>query len=143
MRHPAPFEIPRNELPAIELESEVDTDGSDRRSVPEAEARRRALVHEIDVRGARDHVAGIDEADDAHAAEHGDAKLGVQHDHTVASLRETARADRPLVTEAVEGESSHGRVATGKEPLARGKLLDDIDQGLAVGPEHRRPARAH
>src|SRR2546426_9565765 len=109
MRHPAPFESTRNELAAVQIEADVDADGPDRRAVEETEASRRTQVREIDIRGAREHVAGVDEADDAEAADQGDAQLAVQHDHAVAAFREAARADRPLVAEAVERKPPNGR----------------------------------
>ena len=52
---------PGDELAAIEVEAEVDADRPDRRSIADAEAGRRPQVGEVEVAGAREDVAGVDE----------------------------------------------------------------------------------
>src|SRR5262249_1595095 len=69
----------------IDLRADVEAQRPDRRLVAQPGADRRPQLAEADVGGAREHVAGIDEADDAEAAGDGDAQLGVEQRQAVAA----------------------------------------------------------
>src|SRR5688500_7552971 len=96
MQHAAALEASGRELTPIELEPEIDADGADRRVVGDAKARGRAKLPKVDVRGALEDVARVDEADGADAAEQRHAHFAVQHDQAVAAGRKPGRADRRI-----------------------------------------------
>ena len=70
-------------------------------------------------------VAAIDERDRAEAAAKRNARLGVQHDQPVATRRKPVLVDRLRRAEPIEREPAHGRVAAGKETLARRQVVQN------------------
>src|SRR6266550_7439989 len=118
MQHPASLEDAGHELARTEIEPELETDGTDRRLVVQAEARRRPQIHEAQIARMRKDVAGVDERDAGESLERRHAQLRVQHDLPVAARRESRRADGGRGAEAIEREASNRRVAAGEETLA-------------------------
>ena len=66
----------------------------ERRLVAHAAADRRPQFAEIDVRHAREHVAGVDEADHAEPAGDRHAQFGVEDDQAVAADRQQVLVER-------------------------------------------------
>jgi len=96
-----------------------------------------AKLAQVQVCRLQKHVAGIDERHRAKATDERGSKLGVQDDEAVAAGREAGRADRRVRAQPVEREAANRGVAAGKEALARGKVLHDVDDRLSVRSEDR------
>src|SRR5947207_8744500 len=100
-----------HDLVAIEIEPELDTDGTDRRPIVDTEARRRPQIGDAQVARLREDVARIDERDARKSLRDVDAQLRVDDHFAVAARWKTRRADRRRRAEPIEREATYGRVA--------------------------------
>src|SRR5204863_8340934 len=78
------FEAARRQLAPVELETEIEADGPDRRADPDAETGRGTQVPEAELSGPSHDVASIQEPHPLEPLRHSHAPLGVQADHAVA-----------------------------------------------------------
>src|SRR5919106_6136309 len=113
---------------AVHLESQVESNRSERRLVADAAADVAAQFAEIEIAGAREHVPLIDESDHAEAARHRRAELGVEDDESVAANRDAVIIERLLGNPyPIQRKAADRRVASREEPFARGKLFSGGD----------------
>src|SRR5512140_1587093 len=114
--------LSRREIAPPRLEPEVEPDRPERRSQPHPDAGREPHLAEIERLHSPEHVAGVDESDDAHIAPHRGPQLSVQDDHRVAAARESLRRDGLGRAERVEREAADRCAAAREEALARGQV---------------------
>src|SRR5688500_5967959 len=115
----------------IQLESEVDANRTDWRTIAQAESYRTAHLREIHIFNVAPHVAAVDKGDHPDVAAKRNARLGVQHDQPVAAPRKVVLIDRLRRTELIERETANGSIAAGEEPLAGREIVDDRRHAVA------------
>ena len=103
---------------AIELETYIESDRTDRRLDAQARADAAAQLGEIDVSRAFEHVPAVDEDDAADRPRERCAKLRVQDDFAVAAPWKALGRDGRGDADRVEREASDRRIASREEPLA-------------------------
>src|SRR5438105_3893044 len=126
---------------AIELETDIESDGTNRRLDAQAGAHAAAQLGEIDVTRAFEHVAAVDEDDAADRPHERRAKLRVQDDFAVAAPWKALGRDCRGNADRVEREAADRRVASGEEPLARGQVANRDNDGIALDVERGREPR--
>src|SRR6185436_2447901 len=117
MQRTQPLALAGDELEPIHLEADVDADRTHRRAVARAEAIRAADVRHVEICRRRIHVSAVEKTDSLDRRGDVHAQLRVENDDAVAALGKSRWRDRLRITETIQREATHRRVAAGEEAL--------------------------
>ena len=95
---------------AVQFETEVNPDRTNRRSVSYTEPRATPNAGKTDVANAITDVAGVEKPDQIDRPGHTSAKLSVEDQGGIPALWESILIDGGIVTQTVEGEPSDPRI---------------------------------
>src|SRR5262249_23150108 len=113
-----------HELARVEVESQLDANRPDGRTIVDTEPGRRPKIRQIEIARIREDVARIEKGDGRKSLQKVDAQLRVRHHLSVAALRKPGlRIDGLRRAETIERESAHCRIATGEKALAGRQVL--------------------
>src|SRR5688572_10914811 len=127
MQRRRPLSAAAWQYPPVHLDTKVDADRPDGRSVPDAEAERPSELAQIHVIDVLEHVAGVHEHDGPKASADRYPQLGVEDREPVPAGRKPARVEG---AQPVEGEAAHGRISPGVKALAGRDVFHNRRLGL-------------